>query len=367
MAMISIRNVTKKFGSVVAVDKLDLEVEKGELISLLGPSGCGKTTMLRMLAGFEKPNGGELWINGQLVNDIPPQKRNIGIVFQDYAVFPTMSVARNVAYGLQLRGVANPEKDQRIREVLELVGLTRYGERMPAQLSGGQLQRVALARALVIRPQVLLLDEPLSNLDAALRVSIRKQIRQIQQELNITTVFVTHDQEEALSVSDRIAVMKTAKLMQVGSPMEIYKKPESAFVANFIGKTTMLRGRVHSVTGHTVVVGIQGFHLTIELQQAVEAGKEVWVSVRPQDVVLQEHSGENTISGIVDYLEPLGSVARGEIATEFGFKLMFEVTNPFHNVVPELGSRATFAIGADRAVYGELNDLDLDVFAENED
>lgn len=366
MAMIKINQVTKKFGTVVAVDRLDLEVKEGELVSLLGPSGCGKTTTLRMLAGFEKASAGELWINGQLVNDLPPQKRNIGIVFQDYAVFPTMTVARNVAYGLQLRGVTNPEKDRRINEVLELVGLSGYGARMPGQLSGGQLQRVALARALVIRPQLLLLDEPLSNLDAALRLSIRQQIRKIQQELNITTVFVTHDQEEALSVSDQVAVMKTAKLMQIGSPMEIYKNPKSAFVASFIGKATMLKGNVDTVSEHEVVVDIKGFKLRMNKELRVSVGQEVWVSIRPQDVIVQGENDENAISGKVDYLEPLGSVARGEIQTQFGFSLMFEVANPFYSAVPRLNSQASFSIGADRAVYGVLLDEDLTIFDKDE-
>ncbi|NLM53666.1 MAG: ABC transporter ATP-binding protein [Firmicutes bacterium] len=337
MAMIQIKNVTKKFGSVVAVDNLSLDVEAGEI-----------------------------WNNGQLMNDVPPQKRNIGIVFQDYAVFPTMSVAANVAYGLKLRRVPNPERERRINEVLELVGLTGFGHRMPSQLSGGQLQRVALARALVIRPQVLLLDEPLSNLDAALRVSIRKQIRQIQQELNITTVFVTHDQEEALSISDRIAVMKTAKLMQVGSPMEIYGKPESAFVANFIGKTTMLRGLVKAVNADSIVVTSSGHDFIVRKRQDVKTGAEVWLSVRPQDVLYNSADGENRITGVVDYLEPLGSLARGEIVTSAGFGLMFEIPNPLYSRVPELKEEVQVSIGADRIVYGLMSESDREVFGELE-
>jgi putative spermidine/putrescine transport system ATP-binding protein len=364
MAMIEIKNVTKKFGSVVAVDNLNLEVAEGSFLCLLGPSGCGKTTTLRMLAGFEKCTSGELWINGRLMNDVPPQERNIGIVFQDYAVFPTMSVARNVAYGLRLRKVNNPERDRRVDEALELVGLTGYGHRMPAQLSGGQLQRVALARALVIRPQVLLLDEPLSNLDAALRVSIRKQIRQIQQELNITTVFVTHDQEEALSVSDQIAVMKTAKLMQVGSPMEIYGQPQSAFVANFIGKTTILQAVVQSVSSEQIVVKTSGSNLVVKKRQDVKVGQEVWLSIRPQDVLVGSEVGENHIAGVVDYLEPLGSLARGEILSDSGFNLMFEVANPVFSVVPKLKERVQVGIPSDRIVYGVLTEADREVFGE---
>jgi len=366
MAMIQIKNVTKKFGSVVAVDNLNLDVEVGECICLLGPSGCGKTTTLRMLAGFEKATEGEIWINGRLMNDVPPQQRNIGIVFQDYAVFPTMSVANNVAYGLKLRGVHGAERERRVNEALELVGLSGFGQRMPSQLSGGQLQRVALARALVIRPQVLLLDEPLSNLDAALRVSIRKQIRQIQQELNITTVFVTHDQEEAMSISDRIAVMKTAKLMQVGSPMEIYGKPKSAFVANFIGKTTMLKGTVRSAAGDHIVVRTGDFDFTVKKRDEVKPGTEVWMSIRPQDVQYGSETGENTLTGTVDYLEPLGAVTRGEIKTDHGFSLMFEIANPLYSRVPNLKEKVSMSVGADRIVYGVMTASDHDVFGELE-
>lgn len=363
MATIELKDVTKQFGgTVTAVDRLSLEINEGELVSLLGPSGCGKTTTLRMLAGFEKPTSGAISIDGRIMNDIPPQKRNIGIVFQDYAVFPTMSVNENVAYGLKLRQVNKGDQAKRVGEALDLVGLTGYGERMPGQLSGGQLQRVALARALVIRPQVLLLDEPLSNLDAALRVSIRKQIRKIQQELNITTVFVTHDQEEAMSISDRVAVMKTAKLVQVGNPIDIYKDPRTAFVANFIGKTTMLQGVIDRVEEETCVINVDGFPLVTKKREEFPVGSKVWISIRPQDVLYDSQIKDNTIKGRVDYLEGLGSLARGEIICDQLGSLMFEIANPIHNPVPGLNEVITVNIAKDAIVYGKLSSDDQEVF-----
>jgi len=367
MAMIELEAVTKKFGgTVTAVDSLNLEINEGELVSLLGPSGCGKTTTLRMLAGFEKVTAGTIRINGQVMNDLPPQKRNIGIVFQDYAVFPTMSVNENVAYGLKLRNVTGTEQKKRVAEALELVGLTGFGERMPGQLSGGQLQRVALARALVIRPQVLLLDEPLSNLDAALRVSIRKQIRKIQQELKITTVFVTHDQEEAMSISDRVAVMKTAKLVQHGAPVSIYDDPATAFVAGFIGKTTLLRGKLESINGDSVQLSAGGLTLHARKRGELGAGAEVWISIRPQDLQYGVSFTDNPVTGKVDYLELLGSLARGEIIDNNGLALMFEVANPARNPVPELKAQTSFNISPDAVVYGVLEEDDREIFKEED-
>lgn len=367
MAMIQIEGVNKTFGgTVTAVDNLNLEIHEGELVSLLGPSGCGKTTTLRMLAGFEKPTAGTIRINGHVMNDLPPQKRNIGIVFQDYAVFPTMSVEANVGYGLTLRKVVGAEKQRRIEEALELVGLTGYGKRMPGQLSGGQLQRVALARALVIRPQVLLLDEPLSNLDAALRVSIRKQIRQIQQELRITTVFVTHDQEEAMSISDRVAVMKTAKLVQDGSPTAVYQDPRTAFVAGFIGKTTLLRGAVREVDATSVKIDVRGLILTATRRADVTVGAQVWVSIRPQDVLYNSAVDTNPIAGTVDYMELLGSLARGEVVLPSKLGFMFEIANPIRSAVPTLHHAAKFNVASDAVVYGALDADDEVLFREGD-
>src|SRR3954447_19298606 len=231
MTKITISNVSRSFGTVRAVDHVDLTVEEGEFFTLLGPSGCGKTTLLRMIAGFCELDSGEIRFGERRIDRLPAHVRDIGMVFQNYAVFPNLTVAGNVAYGLKARNVPATELARRVEEALALVQLSGYGERQPHQLSGGQLQRVAIARALVIRPQVLLFDEPLSNLDARLRVSMRGEIRALQKSLGITALYVTHDQEEAMSVSDRIALMNAGKLEQVGIPVDIYRKPVSRFAA----------------------------------------------------------------------------------------------------------------------------------------
>jgi len=355
MAEIRIENVDKNFGSVKAVDDLTLTVHPGELVSLLGPSGCGKTTTLRMLAGLESINKGTMRIDGQVINDVPPQERNLGIVFQDYAIFQTMSVERNVAYGLEVRRVPADERRRRVGEALELVGLEALGKRMPGQLSGGQLQRVALARALVIRPRVLLLDEPLSNLDAALRQNLRKQIRIIQKDLGITAIFVTHDQEEAMSISDRIAVMNTAKMIQHGTPQEIYEHPQTAFVAAFIGKTNLLAARA-SASGAGVDLDLGGLRLRAEPRDAVAAG-EVWVSIRPQDLQVVASAAaepQNAIAGTVRYLEYLGSLVRGEVVSDAGQAFLFEVANPKHAPVPSVGERARLTVAPEAITFGAV-------------
>src|SRR5205809_4432835 len=241
---IVITDASRRFGSVQAVDHVDLTVEEGEFFTLLGPSGCGKTTLLRMIAGFCELDSGEIRFGEKRIDRLPAHVRDIGMVFQNYAVFPNLSVAGNVAYGLRARGVPAAEMAQRVDEALALVQLAGFGERKPHQLSGGQLQRVAIARALVIRPQVLLFDEPLSNLDARLRVSMRGEIRALQKSLGITAIYVTHDQEEAMSISDRIAVMRAGALEQVDKPDTIYRYSSTPFVAEFMGITNLLSGQV---------------------------------------------------------------------------------------------------------------------------
>src|SRR6476660_2887444 len=242
MTSIVIKDASRSFGMVRAVDHVDLTVEEGEFFTLLEPSGCGKTTLLRMIAGFCELEGGEIRFGERRIDRLPAHVRDIGMVFQNYAVFPNLTVAGNVAYGLKARNVSPTETARRVEEALALVQLAGYGERQPHQLSGGQLQRVAIARALVIRPQVLLFDEPLSNLDARLRVSMRGEIRALQKSLGITAIYVTHDQEEAMSVSDRIALMNAGKLEQIGVPAEIYRQPASRFAAEFMGTTNFLEG-----------------------------------------------------------------------------------------------------------------------------
>jgi len=352
MSDIVVQNLVKKFGAVTAVDNLNLEIKKGEMTALLGPSGCGKTTLLRMLAGFETPNGGTIHVNGQVINDLPPQQRKIGIVFQDYAIFPTMTVFDNIAYGLKIKKLGKDEINRSVMEYLGLVGLVGYEKRMPSQLSGGQQQRVALARALITKPDVLLLDEPLSNLDAALRLRIRKEIRKIQQALGITAVFVTHDQEEALSIADRIFVMRSGKLMQAGTPAEIYARPQNDFVADFIGKSNILYGKVVEVQKESLRVQTKGveFEVRRTARDAARLGtiavnQDVWISIRPHLIQVRAtsaESGEGGTAGLVTngsianhgaanhgearliYVEYLGNYTKGEIHLAAGIDLEFE-------------------------------------------
>ncbi|MEX1102605.1 MAG: ABC transporter ATP-binding protein, partial [Dehalococcoidia bacterium] len=244
MTFLELTNVQKHFGDVVAVEDFNLSVERGEFVSFLGPSGCGKTTTLRMIAGFEQPTGGTIVVDGTDITHRPPNRRNVGMVFQSYALFPNMTVADNIGFGLKVRGRARSEIAQHVGELLELIHLADRGGRYPYQLSGGQQQRVALARALAIQPQVLLLDEPLSALDAKIRISLRKEIRSIQRQLGITTVYVTHDQEEALSLSDRVVVMSEGRIEQIGSPADIYNFPATPFVASFVGTLNLIAAQV---------------------------------------------------------------------------------------------------------------------------
>src|SRR5262245_13582626 len=247
MATVSLQRVTKRYGQVVAVSNVTLDVDDGEFVALLGPSGCGKTTTLQMLAGFVEPTSGDILIDGKPVRGIPPYKRNIGVVFQNYALFPHLTVFDNVAFGLKMRNVEHAQIVGRVRRALDLVQLDGLDQRYPRELSGGQQQRVALARALVIEPAVLLLDEPLSNLDANLREQMRFEIREIQKRIGITTLFVTHDQTEAMAAADRMVVMSNGEIRQVGTAREIYERPRDLFVATFIGQANLLRGKVVGV------------------------------------------------------------------------------------------------------------------------
>ncbi len=281
MGTIAIEGVRRSFGSVEAVRDLSLNIGEGEFFTLLGPSGCGKTTLLRMIAGFTEPEAGQIRIGARRIDTLPPHRRNIGMVFQNYAIFPNLTVAGNVAYGLKARKIAGDEIARRVAEALALVRLPGYGERWPHQLSGGQLQRVAIARALVIRPEVLLLDEPLSNLDARLRVDMRGEIRELQQRLGITTVYVTHDQEEALAVSQRIAVMQAGSIEQLGVPGEIYRKPASLFVAQFMGTTNVLQGIAGAREGGSTRVRVGPSELLVTGLDARE-GEAISVCIRPE-------------------------------------------------------------------------------------
>ena len=260
---VAFRNVRKSFGHFTAIPDLSLDIEPGQLVTLLGPSGCGKTTTLRMLAGLESPTEGQIMIGGEDVTRLPADRRDVSMVFQSYALFPHMRVGQNVAYGLEASGIKSVEARKRAEEALEVVGLSGLSGRLPAELSGGQQQRVAVARALVLEPQVLLLDEPLSNLDARLRRQVRTDIRTLQQRLRFTAVYVTHDQEEALAVSDTIVVMKDGKVAQIGSPRELYEAPASEFIADFIGEANVVDGHIRSIEGDIAKVEVGGVTIAL--------------------------------------------------------------------------------------------------------
>ena len=289
---VSLKGITKVFGAgkdeVVAVDSVDLEVREGELVTLLGPSGCGKTTTLRMIAGFEFPTSGEMYVDGERINDVPPNKRPTTMVFQNYALFPHMKVSENIAYGLRVNGVPREQLTTRTSEIMRLVGLQKLGDRSPAQLSGGQQQRVSLARSLVMEPKVLLLDEPLSNLDAKLRVATRLEIRRLQQRLGITSVYVTHDQEEAMVLSDRVVIMNAGRIQQVGPPAEIYSRPANRFVADFIGRVNFIETSAQEdSSGGTVPVDLFGTARTLpSIEATFRKGDRVLIVARPEAIEL---------------------------------------------------------------------------------
>jgi spermidine/putrescine ABC transporter ATP-binding subunit len=300
--IISIRGVSKRFGGVRAVDNVDLEIERGEFFSLLGPSGCGKTTLLRMLAGFEAPSEGEVYIDGQAMSAIPPHQRPVNMVFQNYAIFPHLDVRGNIAFGLRKSGLSKTEINDKVEEMLSLIKLPGYSKRGSTQLSGGERQRIALARALIKRPKVLLLDEPLGALDKKLREQMQLELRALQKSVGITFVFVTHDQEEALTMSDRIAVMSKGKALQVESPTGLYEHPNSRFVADFIGTMNFFDGQVRSVTNGTAVVdagGLGAVEAATE-DQALSTGTEVVVAIRPEKLKLNFDApgeGANVVEG----------------------------------------------------------------------
>ena len=320
--IIRFENITKRFGKVIAVDDVSLSIDEGEFFALLGPSGCGKTTLLRMLAGFETPTEGRILIDGQDISRIPPNKRPVNMVFQSYAVFPHMSVADNVGYGLLVDGVAKPERDRRVEEALGLVKLDGYGARKPDQLSGGQRQRVALARALVKRPRVLLLDEPLSALDAKLREAMRSELAQLQDKVGITFIIVTHDQDEALAMASRCAVMNRGLLQQVATPSDLYEFPNSRFVADFIGQVNMFEGRLAVDEPDRAVVQTTELPAPVFLDHGVSGARDAtgWVALRPEKIELHKRGDgrappamsdapvdHNVVPGVIKHLTYLGS------------------------------------------------------------
>jgi spermidine/putrescine ABC transporter ATP-binding subunit len=308
-----LENLTKKFSDVIAIDNLNLRIFNGEILTLLGPSGCGKTTTLRCIAGFLKPDKGNIYLGNECITNIPPEKRKMAMVFQNYALWPHMNVFDNIAFGLKVRKFPKEEIRKRVKEILEIVKLSGLEYRFPRQLSGGQQQRVALARALVIEPEVLLLDEPLSNLDAKLREEMRFEIKELQRRLKITTIYVTHDQAEALVLSDRIAIMNQGKLMQVGLPQEIYDHPENKFVAGFIGLTTFVDGIIKDFNKekNEAIVETKDGLLIHAYAKNVTIGQNVTISIRPEHVKIfhfKEKIGINCYEGIVSKAAYLGNI-----------------------------------------------------------
>jgi putative spermidine/putrescine transport system ATP-binding protein/spermidine/putrescine transport system ATP-binding protein len=300
-AAVALERVTKRFGKITALDDVSLMIRRGELMTLLGPSGCGKTTLLNLVAGFLVPDSGEIGIDGRRVTDVPAYRREIGIMFQNYALFPHMSVTANVGYGLKMRRLAKPEIARRVGDALALVKLAGLEDRKPRQLSGGQQQRVALARALVIRPKVLLLDEPFSALDRNLRASMQVELKEIQRKLGVTTIFVTHDQSEALSLSDRIAVIADGRIRQLDSPDEIYRYPVDRFVASFIGDANVLRARLERIDGAvaTVVLGAARVTVPTRTLHNGAVGASVDLFVRPEELRVAEHDAAIAAHGVV--------------------------------------------------------------------
>lgn len=298
-------HVTKYFGTAKAVNDAHFTIEEGEFFTLLGPSGCGKTTLLRTIAGFYRQEEGNIYFGDRKINDVPTHERNIGMVFQNYAIFPHMTVFENVAYGLKARKVSKKEIERRVMEALEMVQLEHLRDRVPSDMSGGQQQRIALARAIVIQPALLLMDEPLSNLDAKLRIKMRSDIRMLQKRLNITTIYVTHDQEEALAVSDRIAVMSEGVIQQIATPADIYAYPANKFVANFIGTSTFIEGECRSSGNQQYDIRILGASLRLPLNKPYEG--KVLFSLRPERILLEESSKEsNMIMGTIRNVTFLG-------------------------------------------------------------
>jgi putative spermidine/putrescine transport system ATP-binding protein len=319
MAFLELVNVQKRFATFTAVESFNMNVNKGEFISFLGPSGCGKTTTLRMIAGFEQPTAGQILVDGRDLTPVPVNKRNIGMVFQSYALFPNMNVAGNIGFGLKIAGKPKNEIEERVKEMLGVIHMAEFAGRYPHQLSGGQQQRVALARALAIKPDMLLLDEPLSALDAKIRISLRQEIRAIQRQLGITTIYVTHDQEEALSISDRIVVMNKGRMEQVGTPLEIYNSPQTRFVAQFVGTLNLLTGTM--ADAQRIHIDRQPLHLDRPHPQR-QTGSAVTIALRPESITMSGgkangHGADgNALNGIVEDVSFLGSVVRVRVRME---------------------------------------------------
>src|SRR5512141_2112112 len=346
MSFLELAGVRKAFGSTVAVEDFNLAAERGEFVSFLGPSGCGKTTTLRMIAGFERPTAGTIKVDGNDITWRPPNQRNVGMVFQSYALFPNMTVAANIGFGLKVRKRAADQIKKRVEELLTLINLPDKGDRYPWQLSGGPQQRVALARALAFEPEVLLLDEPLSALDAKIRVALRLEIRQIQRQLGITTVYVTHDQEEALSLSDRVVVMSEGRIEQIGTPFEIYNFPATTFVASFVGTLNLVEAGVIDAGAGRLSLDGQEIR-TARAVTSAAAGGRVTLALRPEGISFGDGpDGSNRLRGTIEDINFLGSIVRIRMrlgsgpATDGASTISLDTFNEPHLALPAVGETA---------------------------
>jgi iron(III) transport system ATP-binding protein len=355
MTRVQVQGVVKRFAETAAINGVSLDVRPGELFTLVGPSGCGKTTLLRIIAGLLDQDAGSVLFNDDRMDDVPPYLRNIGVVFQSYAIFPHLTVAENIAYGLKARNISPNRIATKVAETGHLVQLDGLLDRMPSQLSGGQQQRVVLARALVIEPRLLLMDEPLSNLDAKLRVQIRSLIRAVQRELQITTIYVTHDQEEALAISDTIAVMDRGRVLQVGKPWELYLRPGCRFVADFIGTMNIFQGYLEAATaggsGRTLATG---FGERWQVRADGAAGDPISIGVRPEALTLEPgaNAGEvwNSVTGTVAEAAYLGAIVRYQVRVTDDLAVTAEIHNPDFAAIRAVGDRLRLWFPASRAV-----------------
>jgi putative spermidine/putrescine transport system ATP-binding protein len=338
MTHLALSDISKQYGGTTVVTDFNLDVNKGEFVSFLGPSGCGKTTTLRMVAGFEKPTTGRVTLDDADITDKAPNQRNVGMVFQAYALFPNMTVAQNIGFGMQIHGESRSAIKQRVEEMLSIIHLEQKGSSFPSQLSGGQQQRVALARALANRPQVLLLDEPLSALDAKIRVQLRAEIRSIQKKLGITAIYVTHDQEEALSISDRIVVMSGGKIEQVGTPFQIYNFPETSFVANFVGTLNTMKAEV--VDPAKQLLRMDGAQLeAAEGLEGRKAGDQIGISIRPERINFAAvEQKANVFDCTIENITFLGSIVRVQVSVGSNRLFLDTFNNPFLEL-PKIGAK----------------------------
>ena len=358
---ISIRHALKRYGENVIIPDLNLEIKEGEFFTLLGPSGCGKTTLLRMIAGFNSIEGGDFYFDDRRINDLDPAKRNIGMVFQNYAIFPHMTVRKNVEFGLKNRKMSKEQIKEQTDKFMKLMQIDQFADRLPERLSGGQQQRVALARALCIEPDVLLFDEPLSNLDAKLRVEMRTVIKNIQHSVGITTVYVTHDQEEAMAVSDRIAVMNAGVIQHVGTPKNIYQRPANLFVSTFIGRSNVMDGKLEAADGKLWLITKSGYKAELNnVQEQYQKSQDVVLSVRPEESLLNRDANAEGISAIVDDCVFLGLMTHYFVHLESGEEVEI-IQESSIDSINEPGTRIRLTLNAEKVnvftADGEANIL----------